>query len=52
MGGLNATTERITASGTACLKITYAYVRWVLIQAVPFLFFISVVAFKTHSNSD
>ena len=37
MGGLHATTERITASGTACLKITYAYVRWVLIQAAPSL---------------
>ena len=42
MGRLNATTERTTASGTACLKIVYVYVHWVLIQAVPFLFFISV----------
>ncbi len=38
----NRTIERITLSGTACIKIVYAYVHWVLIQAVPFAFCISI----------
>lgn len=32
----NRTIERITLSGTACIKILYAYVHWVLIQADAF----------------
>ena len=33
---------------TACSKITYAYVRWVLFQAVPFLFFIQIPLLKPN----
>ena len=41
----NRTIERITLLGTAYIKIVYAYVHWVLIQAVPFAFFISILRF-------
>ena len=33
------------AKGTACIKIVYAYVHWVLIQAVPDKVIRSIVRF-------
>ena len=38
-------------SGTACLKIVYAYVHWVLIQAVPFAFFIDLALFDKKQKT-
>ena len=42
------TKSRLTLSGTTCLKTVYAYVHWVLIQAVPFALFIDLLRLQTR----